>query len=137
MRAMPTRKKSPARQKKKGLAPRPYAKWRTDPFDRKEDAAYAFGHRLILHCRDEALKDVPRDAETRAAIEKAVDTALHNVCDLIEGYWKLDIGNAHEIEPVLQARVLDKSHTVVETHELTGLDLPIGYWKWAQDREFR
>ena len=71
--------------------PRPFPEWRVKPGDREEDAAYTFGYQLIVHCRDEAMATVPTDAspEAKAAVEKAVDIALHNVNDLMEGFWEL------------------------------------------------
>lgn len=118
-------------------SPRPFHEWRDDPNDRDDDAAYAFGHALIEHCRDEALKTVPSTA-TEAKVE-AVDIALHNVCDLLEGFWPIEIDPEHRIELALQVRVLDKADQVVETRVISPskLDLPVGYWKWAHDREFR
>jgi hypothetical protein len=145
----PTRKKG-RKQKTVGTSPAPkstgvpmrtFAEWRTDPSDRDEDAAYAFGNHLIVHCRDEALKKIPTRSTdaTRACAVDAVDTALHNVCDMLEGYWRLDIDPTHAIELALQVRVRDESDEVVETREISPcmLDLPLGYWKWARDREFR
>jgi hypothetical protein len=121
--------------------PRPYAEWRTDAVDREEDAAHAFGYHLIVRCRDEAMATLPADAspEVKAAVRKAVDTALHNVNDLLEGYWKLDGGPEHSIELALVVRVRDAKRQVVETLEISPckVDLPIGYWKWARNREFR
>lgn len=73
--------------------PRPFSKWRTEPFDRAEDAAYAFGYHLIAKCRDEALLSLPAGEKvTRADVEKAVDVALHNVLDMVEGFWPLEVG---------------------------------------------
>jgi hypothetical protein len=135
--------KSEARRisKARAVPPRPFAEWRTEAFDRDEDAAHAFGHQLMVHCRDEALKAIPTraTAATRACAVEAVDTALHNVCDMLEGFWRLDIDPTHKIELVLQVRVLGKSGDVVDTREISPckIDLPIGYWKWARDREFR
>lgn len=62
--------------------PRDYPEWRTGPFDRPEDAAYLFGYYLVMHCRDEAMATLPVEASTdvKSAVEKAVDTAPHNVC---------------------------------------------------------
>ncbi|HEY7155890.1 MAG TPA: hypothetical protein VH575_18145 [Gemmataceae bacterium] len=121
--------------------PRDYPNWRTNEGDRAEDAAYLFGYYLILHCRDKALETVPADAspDMKDAIEKAVDTALHNVCDLLEGFWPLEAGAKHRIALALGVEVRDVDNKVVETAEISPckLDLPIGYWKWAQDREFR
>jgi hypothetical protein len=123
------------------LAPRTYLEWRTNSADRAEDAAYAFGKDLIVHCRDEALSTLAPDMPeaTRAVVQEAVDTALHNVMDMLEGFWPLPCGPQHSLEYVLQVRVRDASGTVVERQEISPckLDLPIGYWKWARDREFR
>ena len=120
--------------------PRPYPQWRTDAFRRKEDAGYTFGRHLIEHCRDEAIAYLPPRTrrEVCSTVERCVDVALHNVMDLLEGFWKLRSGPKHEIEYVLSVRVLDKSGAVVETVELSPgkVDLPVGYWKWA-DRDFR
>ena len=122
--------------------PRPYPEWRPDPGDRAEDAAYVFGYYLIQHCRDEALATLPPNAspEARSAAENAVDVALHNVCDLLEGFWPLDAGPGRPIQLALHVNVMDKSERhPIESIPISpaGLDLPIGYWKWAQDRMFR
>ena len=72
-------------------APRDYDQWRSDDSGRAEDAAYTFGFHLITNCRDEAMATIPKNAtpEMVEAIQQAVDTALHNVCDMLEGFWKL------------------------------------------------
>jgi hypothetical protein len=123
------------------LPPRPYPEWRPKDIDRAEDAAYAFGHDLIVHCREEALRKVPLDATeaTRAIVEKAVDTALHNVMDMLEGFWPLPSGSTHSLAYALQVRISDAAGKVVETQEISPakLDLPVGYWKWSKHREFR
>ena len=121
--------------------PRPFPEWRAEPYDRKEDAAYTFGYHLIVHCRDEAMATLPANAppETKAAVEKAVDVALHNTNDMLEGFWKLEAGPQHSVEFALVVRVVDSDGNLVESQEISPckLDLPIGYWKWAQDRKFR
>jgi hypothetical protein len=121
--------------------PREYRNWRSSEVDREEDAAYMFGYYLVLHCRDEALATVPKDAtpDLKAAVEKAVDVALHNVCDLLEGFWKLEAGPKKRISLALGVQVRDAENEVIETVEISPckLDLPIGYWKWAKDRAFR
>ena len=100
-----------------------------------------FGYYLILHCRDEAMATVPPKAsqEVRDAVKKAVDAALHNVCDMLEGFFPLDAGSNHRISLSLSVQVRDAANKVIETVEISPskLDLPIGYWKWAEDREFR
>jgi len=121
--------------------PRSYPEWRTGQSDRLEDAAYLFGYYLMLHCRDEAMATLPAGAspEVKAAVESAVDTALHNVCDLLEGFWRLQAGPNHTISLALGVQVRDAQNQVLETQVISPckLDLPIGYWKWAQEREFR
>ena len=74
--------------------PLPFPEWRAAPGDRAEDAACTFAYHLIVRCRDQAMATLPADAspEVRAAVENAVDTALHNVTDLLEGFWNLDAG---------------------------------------------
>lgn len=122
------------------VPPAPFTAWRTDPFERDTDAAHMFGYYLITKCRDEALKNVASaPKKQRAAIEEAVDHALHNVMDLFEGYWVLQTGEEHRIELALQVRVQDKNFEIVETRELAPckMDLPIGYWIWAREREFQ
>jgi hypothetical protein len=112
-----------------------------DKFDRPEDAAYLFGYYLILHCRDEALATVPAEAtpDVKAATEKAVDVALHNVCALLEGFWPLEAGSEKRVSLALSVQVHDADNSVIEAIDISPckLDLPIGYWKWAQAREFR
>jgi hypothetical protein len=121
--------------------PRPFIEWREKPLDREEDAAYTFGYHLIVHCRDEAMAKLPANAspETRVAVEKAVDVALHNVNDMLEGFWKLEAGAKHSVEFALVVRVVDSNGNVIESQEISPgkLDLPIGYWKWAKERAFR
>ena len=123
--------------------PRPYEQWRAGSADRGEDAAYTFGYYLMQHCRAEALKKVqsaPTPAtpeEFRAQVEAAVDTALHNVMDLVEGYWATQAGPDHRVNYTLSVCVSDMSRQPVETVDISsGIDLPIGYWKW-KDGEFR
>jgi hypothetical protein len=121
--------------------PRDFADWRERQFDRQEDAAYLFGYYLVMNCRDEAMSSLPANAptEAKAAVEKAVDTALHNVCAMLEGFWRLDAGPDHAISLALGVQVRNAQNEVIETQEISPctLDLQIGYWKWAQDREFR
>ena len=68
-----------------------------------------------------------------------LNTALHNVVDMLEGFWKLDASPDHFVDLALGVWVRDQRDEIVEKLEISPckLDLPIGYWKWAQDREFR
>jgi hypothetical protein len=124
--------------------PRPYDEWRSDRFDRAEDAAYTFGCDLMKHCRAEVIKglsnpQLPTNAEElRAIVEKSVDTALHNVVDMLEGFWPMSAGPNHKVEYSLAVCVKDASGTPVERIDISPslIDLPIGYWKW-RDGEFR
>lgn len=121
--------------------PNGYENWREDDSDRAEDAAYVFGYHLITKCKDEAMDTLPEASsdEVKEAVEKAVNTALHNVMDMLEGFWKLEAGQGKSIELILGVRVHDENDAPIETIELSPckLDLPIGYWKWANDREFK
>src|SRR6202012_5537604 len=98
-------------------------------FDRAEDAAYMFGYYLTMHCRDEAMATLPPEAKpaVKAAVEKAVDAALHNVCDMLEGFWPLKAGPKHKISLALSVQVRDEQNKVIETQEISPckLDLPI------------
>lgn len=122
--------------------PRPYEQWSTNSANRRDDAAYTFGYYLMRHCRAEALKEVqsaPLPAtpeELRAQVESAVDTALHNVLDLIEGYWPVEAGPNHRAEFALSVRVRDKDRKEIECVDISSVDMPIGYWKW-KGGEFR
>jgi len=84
---------------------------------------------------------LPADAPpaVKAAVEKTVDTALHNICDMLEGFWGLKAGPEHTISLALGVQVRDAQNQVIETLEISPckLDLPIGYWKWAPEREFQ
>src|ERR1700744_796689 len=81
--------------------PRSYEEWRTNSADRAEDAAYTFGYHLMQHCRREALKKIESTSlptnseELEAQVTAAVDTALHNVMDLLEGFWRTKTGENH------------------------------------------
>jgi hypothetical protein len=76
--------------------------------------------------------------EFRAQVEAAVDTALHNVMDLVEGFWRAEAGPNHTAEFALSVCVKDTDRKLVERIDISPclLDLPIGYWKW-KDGEFR
>jgi hypothetical protein len=120
--------------------PRPYEEWRTGSADRGEDAAYTFGFYLMRHCRAEALKRVQAASlpatpqEAQAQVEAAVDTALHNVMDLLEGFWRTEAGPNHTAEFALSVCVKDADRKLVERLDVSPclLDLPIGYWKWKE-----
>ena len=124
--------------------PRPYDQWRINPIDRAEDAAYVFGRDLMRYCRAEALKSadppkLPNNAkEFQEQIAAAVDVALHNVVDLLEGFFPMDAGPNHKVSYALSVCVADVDGTERERLEISPclLDLPIGYWKW-KDGEFR
>jgi hypothetical protein len=124
--------------------PKPYEQWRTGSADREEDAAYTFGYYLMRHCRAEALKQVQSAPvlvtrkQLRKQVEAAVDTALHNVMDLLEGFWPMEAGPNHKAAFALSVCVSDTSRKPVERVDISPsrIDLPIGYWKW-KDGEFR
>jgi hypothetical protein len=124
--------------------PRPFEEWRTGKGDRAEDAAYTFAYDLMQHCRTEALKksetaEVPGSAEEfRGHVTEAVDTALHNVMALLEGFWPIQAGPNHRVTYTLSVCVSDMSRAAVEKVDISPclIDLPIGYWKW-KDGEFR
>ena len=125
----------------RGCSDLSYEQWRNDPVDREEDAAYVFGYHLIKNCRDEAMEELPENLspDAKKAAEEAIDTALHNVADMLEGFFPMEAGPNHSAELVLGVRIRDSKDDVVETVEISPckVDLPIGYWKWAEDREFR
>ena len=124
--------------------PRPYEQWSTKAAEREEDAAYTFAFYLMKHCRAEALKrakSAPMFAtrkQQQKQVEEAVDIALHNVMDLLEGFWPLEAGPNHRAAFALAVCVSDTSQKPVERIDISPcrIDLPIGYWKW-KDGEFR
>ena len=124
--------------------PRPYDQWGVKPIDRAEDAAYVFGRDLMRYCRAEALKSadsakLPKSAEEfREQIAAAVDVALHNVVDLLEGFFPMDAGPNHKVSYALSVCVADAEGAQRERIDISPclLDLPIGYWKW-KGGEFR
>jgi hypothetical protein len=121
--------------------PRQYPDWQKDIHARRDDAAYTFGYHLIKHCRTEAINSLPKDltADQSETAIKAVDIALHNVMDMLEGFWSLPSGDNHSVEYDLQVVVKDNDDKELERISISPalMDLPIGYWKWAQDNEFR
>ena len=66
--------------------PRMHNAWRETAPDREEDAASLFGYYLIRHCREEALGKLKHaTVVSRSDAVDAVDTALHNMTDLLGG----------------------------------------------------
>jgi hypothetical protein len=102
-------KKSTLRKRVKSASePRPHEEWRTDFRARAGDAAYTFGYYLMRHCRHEALAKIDGPPEVKAVAEEAVDAALHNVNDLLEGFFgPLESGTDHTVEFALEVRVND------------------------------
>ncbi len=94
----------------------------------------------MKHCRDKAIAGLPPDMapEDRASAIEAVHAALHNVMDMLEGFWRLESGPTYTVKYQLSVVVMDQRGTMVENVDITtGLDLPIGFWGWAKDGEFR
>ncbi len=121
--------------------PKKFPEWSLNSLQRTEDAAYTFGHHLIIHSRNTAIEALPvdlTDVQREKSIE-AIDISLHNMMDLLEGFWKLESGSDHTIEYALQVVVKNNVQKEVERIEISPakLDLPIGYWKWAKNNEFR
>ena len=106
-------------------APKPYDQWRTNPVDRAEDAAYIFGYDLMRYCRAEALKSadpagLPKSAEElQDQITAAVDVALHNVVDLLEGFFPMDAGPDHKVSYTLSVCVADAAGTTTERIDIS------------------
>ena len=115
--------------------PRLHSAWREGGADREEDAANLFGYYLVKHCREEALKKItPSSDVSRSAAVEAVDIALHNVMDLLEGFWPLDAGEGKQLELALHIQVTKDGHTVEDVQvSPSQIDLPIGYWAWVEN----
>lgn len=94
----------------------------------------------MKHCRNEAFAALPTNLnqEDRIKAEEAIHVALHNVMDMLEGFWRLESGTEHTVKYQLCVVVKDKSDKEVERVDITaGIDLPIGFWGWAKDGDFR
>ncbi|MEO8670561.1 MAG: hypothetical protein ABI411_04540 [Tahibacter sp.] len=63
---------------------------------------------------------------------KAVDVALHNAMDLLEGFWRLPAGGAHTMELALHVNIRS-GERIIESLAVSPakMDLPIGYWSWC------
>jgi hypothetical protein len=124
--------------------PRPFEQWRTVPIERAEDAAHTFGYHLIKHCRVEVLDGLESaklptsNEELRSLLAAAIDEALHNVMDLVEGFWRTDAGPNHTVSFTLSVNVQNQNGQPVEQVIISPnrLDLPIGYWNW-KDGEYQ
>ena len=115
--------------------PRFHDAWRKSGADREEDAASLFGYYLIKYCREEALGKVKSaSVVSRSVVVEAVDTALHNVMDLLEGFWPLDAGSGKQLELALHVLVTEQGQTTEDVQvSPSQIDLPIGYWAWVED----
>ena len=117
------------------IKPRLHSAWRKSTADREEDAANLFGYYLMKHCREEALvKLASSPTVQRSLAVEAVDTALHNVMDLLEGFWSLDAGEGKQLELALHIQVT-KDGQIAEDVQISPsqIDLPIGYWAWVDN----
>lgn len=118
------------------LPPRPYREWRTTAAARWRDAFFTFGHLLMRHARDGAV----RESRDKAAAAETVSSALYRTFQILEGVTGADIGDGHTIEFALLARVRDsQTDAIVETFELApdGEEtLCMGYWL-LEEGEFR
>jgi hypothetical protein len=116
------------------IKPRLHSHWRELAADREEDAANLFGYYLVKHCREAALAKV-RSASSmvpRSVAVEAVDIALHNVMDLLEGFWQLDAGEGKQLELALHIQVTKDGQTAEDIRvSPSQIDLPIGYWAWV------
>ena len=115
------------------IKPRLHSAWRKSAADREEDAANLFGYYLMKHCREEVLAKLAPSSSTvpRSLAVEALDTALHNVMDLLEGFWPLDAGEGKQLELALHIQVT-KDGQIAEDVQISPsqIDLPIGYWAW-------
>jgi len=112
-----------------------HEQWRKDPSAREEDAATLFGYYLVKHCREEAMAKItlsPGTAEHAVAV-KAVETAIFNVVDLLEGFWPLKAGSGKRLQLALHVQVTKGEKIVEDVKVSPGIDLPIGYWGWVDD----
>jgi hypothetical protein len=102
--------------------PRRYPEWRSDSNGRWRDAFHTFGHLLMTHARDEALKRIPAgtSADTREVARKAVHDALYNVMMMLEGVVGVspDSNRALEFALICRLRESEKPYAVVEEFEL-------------------
>ena len=116
------------------IKPRLHSAWRKSAADREEDAANLFGYYLMKHCREEGLAKLASSSSTvpRSVAVEALDTALHNVMDLLEGFWPLDAGEGKQLELALHVQVT-KDGQIAEDVQISPsqIDLPIGYWAWV------
>ena len=78
----------------------------------------------MQHCRGEALKAVEiaavptSEEEFRAQVNTAVDIALHNVMDLLEGFWPTQAGANHRVSYALSVCIGDTSDvSSISEHE--------------------
>jgi hypothetical protein len=81
-----------------------------------------------MRCANPAIAS-PTSAELfREQVTTAVDTAFHNVMDLLEGFRRAEAGPNHTVEYALSVRVKDARKTEVDRNEISPclLDLPIG-----------
>ena len=65
---------------------------------------------------------------------EAVDLALHNMMDLLEGYWRLGAGAGKQLQLALHILVTKEEQTVEDVQvSPSQMDLPIGFWGWVDD----
>jgi hypothetical protein len=102
--------------------PRPYSDWRRDAKHRWRDAFHTFGHLLMTHARDDAIRQIPANApeETKAIASKAAVDALYNVMMILEGVVGApgDENRSLEFALVTRVRNREKPYAVVEEFEL-------------------
>ena len=114
-----------------------YSEWRSDKHHHWIDAGHTFGVHLMQQARDEALENIPENAsaETRAVATMAVHDALGGVMQMLDGFYRNEIGNQHKVEYALLARIINQEGTKVEEIELApdGDGLCMGFAGWWED----
>ena len=114
---------------------RPFETWPVKDHARWIHAGHTFGMHLMQCARDQAMSEVPDDSppQVREIADRVAFTAIYGVMQMLDGFYRNAIDGEHQVEYILNSRVL-RDGDVVEEFEIApdgdGLCMAIhGWWK--------
>jgi hypothetical protein len=116
---------------------RSYEDWPQDANRRWIHAGNTFGAYLMKYVNDAVSQSIPADAteREREIADKVCVASVFTVMEILDGFYRNDLGDNHTVDYALISRVRNKeTYEVVESTELApeGDGLCMGFWGWRE-----